>query len=315
MRIFAFALLLFALLLPAYAQEPTPTPATLTPTPFYTPTPQPRPAPSASSTQEGLTLELFFTSLAQGQIGLARVSGPGLTAARADFLDKLIEFFPVENDGFYGLLTVGLEQSPRLAELRIYADSGADSRQTFSAQVQIVPGDFIRQEVTVVADRAYLLDPQIERNELARLEGLFATFTLTRYWRGGERAFPIASPTTSPFGAFRIFNGTFSTRHTGWDLRAAVGTPVMAMASGVVAFAGLLDLRGAYVLIDHGYGVFSGYAHFSQTHVTRGQQIVAGQIIGVSGDTGRSNGPHLHWEVAINGDWVDSLQLMTMWLP
>ena len=82
-----------------------------------------------------------------------------------------------------------------------------------------------------------------------------------------------------------------------------------------MAFAGLMDIRGNYVVIDHGHGVYTGYAHFSQIHVTRGQTIAAGQVIGVTGDTGRSSGPHLHWEMNINGDWVDVANVSRMWLP
>ena len=68
-------------------------------------------------------------------------------------------------------------------------------------------------------------------------------------------------------------------------------------------------------MIDHGYGVYSGYAHFSQIHVTRGQTITAGQVLGMSGNTGRSSGAHLHWEMVVNGEWVDSLAFIEMWMP
>ena len=89
----------------------------------------------------------------------------------------------------------------------------------------------------------------------------------------------------------------------------------MASGGGTVAFAGRLEIRGNIVVIDHGYGIFSTYCHLSQIHVTRGQTIDKGQIIGVTGDTGRSSGPHFHWEVAVNGDFVDSTQFIQTWLP
>jgi murein DD-endopeptidase MepM/ murein hydrolase activator NlpD len=98
-------------------------------------------------------------------------------------------------------------------------------------------------------------------------------------------------------------------------LRAATGTPVMAMAAGKVAFAGTMDVRGNIVIVDHGYGVFSTYCHFSVINVVRGQNITQGQILGMSGNTGRSNGPHLHWEMNINGQWIDSVDFMSMWMP
>ena len=89
----------------------------------------------------------------------------------------------------------------------------------------------------------------------------------------------------------------------------------MAIASGTVAFAGQLDIRGNYILIDHGWGVYSGYAHFSQINVAQGQTIARGQLLGLSGNTGRSNGPHLHWEISVQGEWVDGDAFIHMWLP
>jgi murein DD-endopeptidase MepM/ murein hydrolase activator NlpD len=266
-------------------------------------------------TQDGVTLEILFANATQGQVSLLRLTGTNVMGARAHFLDKLVECFLVEGDGFFCLLSVNMDQTPGTYPLEVYADVDAETHITLAAEIQVAQGQFIRQEVTVNADRAYLVDTQIERNEFARLESLYNNFTLTRYWQGDTMQYPIQSVTTSPFGSFRVFNETLTTRHTGWDMRAPVGTPVMTMAPGVVVFAGLMDIRGNYVFIDHGYGVYSGYAHFSQVHVTRGQEVAAGQIIGVSGDSGRSNGPHLHWEMAVNGEWVDSVQWMSMWLP
>jgi murein DD-endopeptidase MepM/ murein hydrolase activator NlpD len=94
-----------------------------------------------------------------------------------------------------------------------------------------------------------------------------------------------------------------------------VGTPVYAIASGEVVYADRLDIRGNYVLLHHGWGIYSGYAHFSQLGVQVGQRVEAGQFIGLSGNTGRSSGPHLHWEIAIQGEWIDSLAFLDLWLP
>jgi murein DD-endopeptidase MepM/ murein hydrolase activator NlpD len=98
-------------------------------------------------------------------------------------------------------------------------------------------------------------------------------------------------------------------------LRTTLGVPVMASAAGRVAYAGTLDIRGNHVVVDHGYGVFSGYSHLSTVHVTRGETIAKGQVIGTTGDTGRTSGPHFHWEIAVNGNWVDAVQFLEMWMP
>src|SRR5690606_37276119 len=119
-------------------------------------------------------------------------------------------------------------------------------------------------------------------------------FTTEKMWDETGFQLPILSTLTSPFGAFRTFNDTVNTRHTGWDIQATMGTPIMASAGGKVVFSGMLPVRGSHVIIDHGYGVFSTYSHMSVVHVTRGQTVTKGQIIGEVGANGRASGPHFH---------------------
>lgn len=285
-------------------------------TPAPLPTRLPRLPPLFTLTEGNATLELFFQTLPQGETGLAHVSGPGVAGARARFLDEMIEFFPIEDDGFYGLLSADMEAiTRRSTDLAVFVWYEDGTRSTINTQVEIVLGGFITQLVTLAPDKGYLLDIETERNELARLESIFANITETRLWDETGFQMPILSGLTSPFGAFRTFNGALNTRHTGWDIRTTLGVPVMASAGGRVVFSGPLEIRGSHVVVDHGYGVFSGYSHLSQVHVTRGQMVTKGQIIGTTGDTGRTSGPHFHWEMAVNGNWVDSVQFIELWMP
>jgi murein DD-endopeptidase MepM/ murein hydrolase activator NlpD len=298
-------------------EDLTPQPTQGTPIPLATATPLPKPAPFSVAQASGMVVSLYFSEIAQGQVGLVQVQGAGISGVRARFLNETIEFFPVAGDGFYGLLSVNMEQSPRVYDLSIFATFADDSRASLTIPITVTLGRFIRQDnITIAPDRAYLVDSEIERNELARMESIFSAMTPERLWDDHSFQMPIlGSNLTSPFGAFRTFNGTHITRHTGWDIRSIMGMPVMASAAGEVAFAGRLDIRGNIVVINHGYGVFSTYSHLSQVHVTRGQTVVKGQIIGVTGDTGRSSGPHFHWEIAVNGVFVDSVQFTETWLP
>ena len=294
--------------------DATPAPPTAEPLP----TRMPRPAPSFTTTQDNATLQLYFQTLPQGTTGLARVSannGATIANVRARFLDGLIDFFSAD-DGFYGLLSTGMEQqTSHNNELDVFVTYSDGTRTTFNTQVEITLGAFIRQDVTLAPDKTYLLDIDTERNELAQQESVFTTYTEEKMWDDTGFQLPILAALTSPFGAFRTFNGTLNTRHTGWDIRATMGTPIMASAAGRVAFAGPLQIHGNHVIIDHGYGVFSTYSHFSVVHVTRGEMVAKGQIIGEVGDTGRTSGPHFHWEIAVNGNFVDSVQFLEMWMP
>jgi murein DD-endopeptidase MepM/ murein hydrolase activator NlpD len=325
MRRFVFVVMCAALLvgvgLTVRAQEtPTATPdPTLTvpeATPAATEPPASRPTPRQTVSGQRAVLDVLFERLPQGGVGVISVSGAGISGASARFLNRNIGFFEARGDGYwYALLTANIEQTARTYDVEVAVTFADGQTETLTAPIQVVSGGFISSAFTVPEDRLYLIDPEVERVEFARLAAVFDHVTEARGWDERGIQLPIASALTAPFGEVRVLNDTVQTRHTGWDLRATVGVPVQASAGGRVAFAGLLDIRGNYVVIDHGYGMFTGYAHLSQIHVTRGQTVTAGQIIGVTGDTGRSSGPHLHWEMNVNGDWVNVADVARMWLP
>lgn len=121
---------------------------------------------------------------------------------------------------------------------------------------------------------------------------------------------PLASVVTSPYGNRRLFNGELASYHTGIDFRAPPGTPVQAANRGTIRLAKNLFYAGNTVLIEHGAGVFTIYAHLSEMGVTTGQPVERGQMIGWSGQSGRVSGPHLHWGVKLNGQNVDPFQFL-----
>ncbi|MEP7291623.1 MAG: M23 family metallopeptidase [Chloroflexota bacterium] len=307
-------LLCIGFVMPLTAQDAPP--ATAVPAPL--PTMMSRPAPFFTTTVNNATLQLYFQALPQGTTGLIRLTpnnGAVINNARARFLDGFIDFF-VADDGFYALLSADMEQqTTHSSPLDVFVTYADGTRDTLSTTIEITLGAFIRQNVTLAPDKVYLLDIETERNELAQLESIFSNFSATRLWDSTGFQLPIRSTLTSPFGAFRTFNDTVNTRHTGWDLQAAMGTPIMASAGGTVVFSAPIQIRGNHVVIDHGYGVFSTYSHMSVVHVTRGETVAKGQIIGEVGANGRTSGPHFHWEIAVNGHFVDSVQFLQMWMP
>ena len=186
---------------------------------------------------------------------------------------------------------------------------------SFRRPIRVESARFIKQEVDLPSDRAYLVDPAMESAEFEHLEEITSELIPKPLWGAAGFGLPLDSATTSPFGAFRVLNNGVETRHTGWDQRAPTGTPVHAMAAGIVAFSGWLEIRGNTVVINHGLGVYTVYAHLSQTLAVEGEPVVAAQIIGASGNSGRSTGPHLHWVVIVEGQWVDGLAFIEPWLP
>jgi murein DD-endopeptidase MepM/ murein hydrolase activator NlpD len=111
---------------------------------------------------------------------------------------------------------------------------------------------------------------------------------------------------TSTFGRLRSFNGSaYKYYHGGLDFVGSPMDPAYATANGTVIFAGQLAVRGNFILISHGWGVYSGYAHLSEIDVAVGDYVEAGRKIGMVGATGRVSGPHLHFEMYVGGVLVD----------
>ncbi len=129
----------------------------------------------------------------------------------------------------------------------------------------------------------------------------------TRTWGTGRYLMPGQGPITSPFG-YRV-HPIFGTMrfHTGVDIGAYYGSPVLASDSGVVIDSGWMGGYGNCIIIDHGGGYSTLYAHCSELYVSYGQSVAKGQQIAAVGSTGNSTGPHLHFEVRINGEPVDPL--------
>ncbi len=120
---------------------------------------------------------------------------------------------------------------------------------------------------------------------------------------------PIDDAITSQFGTHRMFNETVQSYHNGIDLRAAHGSEIKAAQAGRVLFTSDLYYAGKHVVIDHGGGVLTTYSHLSDIQVKPGDKVKAGEVIAISGATGRVSGPHLHWVAKVNKVTVNPLQL------
>lgn len=121
---------------------------------------------------------------------------------------------------------------------------------------------------------------------------------------------PLTSHITSVYGTKRVYNGEKIGQHLGIDFRAAIGEPVPSTNSGKVVYSGDLFYTGQTVIIDHGLDIFSVYGHLSKTNVVAGQFVERGEVIGLSGNSGRTSGPHLHWGMKIQGQYIDGLVLI-----
>lgn len=144
--------------------------------------------------------------------------------------------------------------------------------------------------------------------ETKRMNELWATVTPRKLWNE-----PFLKPTQgalgSPFGLRRIFNGQPRSPHSGLDIKSPTGTPIRASNRGRVVLAEDLFFTGNTVILDHGLGLYTFYAHQSRIDVKVGDVVERGDTLGLVGATGRVTGPHLHWGVKIMGARVDPVSL------
>jgi murein DD-endopeptidase MepM/ murein hydrolase activator NlpD len=165
------------------------------------------------------------------------------------------------------------------------------------------------------------LDPAVTEPEFNQITSVTEPATSPRYWNGiFTSPASYADCFTSRYGTRRIYTVINSDIevpgfHSGLDFCGGEGLQIFAPAAGKVVFAGPLTVRGNATLIDHGWGVYSGFWHQSQILVNVGETVQAGQVIGLVGGTGRVTGAHLHWEVWVNGVQVNPLDWLSQVYP
>ena len=133
---------------------------------------------------------------------------------------------------------------------------------------------------------------------------------LKRHWRDAQDTdldfiIPAQGRLSGNFGLRRFFNGKPRSPHAGMDVAVARGTPVKASAQGEVLAVDDYFFNGKTIFLDHGNGLITMYCHLDQSDVHTGETVNKGQLLGLSGQTGRATGPHLHWSVVLNGAMVD----------
>ncbi len=184
-------------------------------------------------------------------------------------------------------------------------------RQTYT--VTVVPKRFDTRRLQVEPD---FVNPPPETQVRIEAEALFLRNVYrrsaeTRLW-ATPFGVPVADPVNSAFGRRSVFNGEARSPHAGADFLSPAGRPVKAPSAGRVVAARDLFFTGNTIILDHGLGVFSTFAHLSRLDVAEGAMVEPGQILGVVGATGRVTGPHLHWGLRVNSARVDPMSAIAV---
>jgi murein DD-endopeptidase MepM/ murein hydrolase activator NlpD len=256
--------------------------------------------------RQGESLSLRFTTRIPAQVG-------------GVFMDRPLDLFsdsPAPAAGttaspptsFAAMLGVHAFAAPGVYTLRLTFTAADGQSSDYQVRINVVDGGYSQEVITIPTERQDLLDSAVVQAELDRVMAIVNGGSPQRYF-DGLMALPAPGPVTSQFGTRRSYNGSdFNTFHGGADFGGPVGTMIFAPASGVVALAEPLEVRGKAVILDHGWGVYSGYWHLNDLFVEVGQVVQKGIPLGTLGNTGLSTGAHLHWELWVDGVQVNPLQ-------
>ena len=255
--------------------------------------------------------------LIQGGTEVIRVQTQNNTSVSGTLVESPLHFFQTA-DGQVALQGVHALLEPGVYPLRLQATLPDGSSQSFEQMVLVTQGDYYSEELYVPADT---IDPAVTEPEVQNIYAITSPFTPTQFWDGIFSS-PAVYPDqfTSRYGTRRLYHGlnsdlTISGFHTGLDFAGGEGLQIFAPAAGRIVFAAPLTVRGNATIIDHGLGVYSGFWHQSKLLVHVGDMVTQGQVIGLVGGTGRVTGPHLHWEVWVNGIQVNPLDWLNQAYP
>ena len=284
-------------------------------------------APAAAFAQPSTPLRTPFTSieigplpLQQGSLMVVTVHADNPATLNGTFQDWTIPFAQ-DGDKYIGLVGISANPvtgvAPGIYPVTVTATDAKGEQVSITTNVQVNAGHFNSEYINLPPDRQQLLDPNLVAAENQKLNAVWTIFNPTRYWTG-PFSVPAATYTkiSSPFGTRRSYQGgPFTSYHEGTDFAMPAGTPVYAPADGVVVLAEPLTVRGNAVVIDHGWGVYTGLYHLAKFAVQVGQRVKQGDLVAYSDNTGLSTGAHLHWDIRIRGLNVDALQFTRQAFP
>jgi murein DD-endopeptidase MepM/ murein hydrolase activator NlpD len=247
----------------------------------------------------------------QGGLAEVRISGATLAAVEGRVGQTQVYFQQSGGSSFTGLVGADIEAKPGISKLLLLATT----RRTIyerKVPVHVKPKAF-RTEAFSVPSSFDQVSPETAE-EISREQADFArAFAFSSPERLWEAPFVRPVPqeaSASSFGMRRIINGSPRAPHSGTDLSAPFGTEVVASNYGRVVLIGDYFFAGGSVVLDHGGGLFTMYFHLSELKVAQGSSVKRGDIIGLSGASGRVTGPHLHWGARLSGARINPLELL-----
>lgn len=266
---------------------------------------------------EGINLNLRTEGAQQGSLLLLELQREKpFSELRAAFGGQQVHFWQEDGRedvllGFLGL-DLGLPVEP--LPLTLTARNANGALVSCSALINVQDAQFAEDHLRV--NRRFVevkpKDRERTKREAERLRKIFATVSPERLWEGPFHPPLKQMDPKGNFGRRRFFNDEPRSPHTGEDLTANLGTAIYSPQGGRVVLAENLFFSGHTVILDHGLGLFTFYAHLSSLKVKEGATVKPGEVLGLVGATGRVTGAHLHWSARLGKARVDPMKLLTL---
>lgn len=259
--------------------------------------------------------------LVNGAPFLVRVTAPSkLDALSGTWLGHQLTFsYDSSAKSWFALAGVSLETTPGRYDLELTGERATThAHVSFSRKLAVAAAKYPKIKVELQVEKKFTEPTPEQQQQIAEgvkiKQDYLNRVTPEREW-SGDFAAPAQASISDVFGSQRIFNGVARSPHNGLDFRVPSGTPVAAMNDGTVLLARNLYYEGGFVVLDHGQGLLTLYMHLSELKVKEGDVVKRGQVIALSGGTGRATGPHLHVAVRWQGTYLDPERLIELQLP
>jgi murein DD-endopeptidase MepM/ murein hydrolase activator NlpD len=275
-------------------------------------------AESAHSSAKTWSIAAQPMHLVNGSPVLFRVSAPHkLASLKATWLDHEIAFrYKQACKCWYAIAGVPLDTKSGAYSLSLEGEKTSGAAVGFEKSLTIGEGQYPSTAIKVAPE--YVEPPKetlvrIEQEQAVKKD-TFAQSASDPLWQG-RFMFPAKASVSGVFGSARVFNGTKRNQHQGLDFRVPSGTPIRAANAGRVILARNLYFEGNCVAIDHGQGLMTLYLHLSHFKIKEGDEVKKGQLLGLSGGTGRATAPHLHFAVRWQGAYLNPATLLQLTPP
>jgi murein DD-endopeptidase MepM/ murein hydrolase activator NlpD len=257
-------------------------------------------------------LDLAPQPIVRGQSAVLALETEAPVRCEVTYLERSEACFQQDPYHYFALVSFSpmLDPAEYDVQVRVWTEG---TELSLEVPVLVTAGRFGFERINV-ASRAYLFDPALLQGETEQVDAVANLHTDQRFWQV-PFDYPVHAAVSSYFGSRRSYGGSYNSYHSGVDFRAATGTPVRVPAGGTVILAESLQVRGNAIIVDHGWGLLTGYWHLSRIDVFPGERVHKGDVIGRVGNTGLSTGSHLHWQVWVDGTAVDPLQWVKPFYP